>query len=116
MSVHAGDYPRQGCLVGGYTRSVELQLILADPDAQGRESPHSGLSPAQAILRQMVLDSVQSPHSRRNYAKALDHLFAFCASRPLSRALLMEWRAGMEALSPSTVALIAICRSVFSGK
>jgi integrase len=51
----------------------------------------------------MVLDSVSSPHSRRNYAKALDHLFAFCASRPLSRALLMEWRAGMEALSPSTV-------------
>ena len=51
----------------------------------------------------MVLDSVPSPHSRRNYAKALDHLFAFCASRPLSRALLMEWRAGMEALSPSTV-------------
>jgi site-specific recombinase XerD len=51
----------------------------------------------------MVLDSVPSPHSRRNYAKALDHLFAFCASRPLSRPLLMEWRAGMEALSPSTV-------------
>ena len=51
----------------------------------------------------MVLDSVPSPHSRRNYAKAIDHLFAFCASRPLSRALLMEWRAGMEALSPSTV-------------
>jgi hypothetical protein len=51
----------------------------------------------------MVLDSVSSPHSRRNYAKALDHLFAFCASRPLSRALLMEWRAGMEALSHSTV-------------
>jgi integrase len=51
----------------------------------------------------MVLDSVSSPHSRRNYATALDHLFAFCASRPLSRALLMEWRAGMEALSPSTV-------------
>jgi hypothetical protein len=25
-----------------------------------------------------------SPHSKRNYAKALDDLFAFCASRPLS--------------------------------
>jgi hypothetical protein len=55
------------------------------------------------MLRKMVLDSVPSPHSRRNYAKALDHLSAFSASRPLSRALLMEWRAGMEALSPSTV-------------
>ncbi|HTF71821.1 MAG TPA: tyrosine-type recombinase/integrase [Edaphobacter sp.] len=51
----------------------------------------------------MVLDSVVSPHSKRNYAKALDDLFQFCASRPLSRSLLMEWRAGMESLSPSTI-------------
>jgi site-specific recombinase XerD len=51
----------------------------------------------------MALDSVQSSHSKRNYAKALDDLFAFCAARPLSRSLLMEWRAGMEALSPSTI-------------
>src|SRR5258708_37184376 len=51
----------------------------------------------------MVLDSVASPHSKRNYAKALDDLFAFCASRPLSRSLLMEWRAGMESMSPSTI-------------
>jgi hypothetical protein len=27
---------------------------------------------------------------KRNYAKALDDPFAFCASRPLSRALLLE--------------------------
>jgi hypothetical protein len=33
-----------------------------------------------------------------HYAKALDDLFAVCASRPLSRSLLMEWRAGMESL------------------
>jgi integrase len=51
----------------------------------------------------MVLDSVQSVHSKRNYAKALDDLFAFCASRPLSRALLMEYRTTMEHLSPSTI-------------
>jgi hypothetical protein len=51
----------------------------------------------------MVLDAVSSPHSKRNYAKALDHLFQFCASRPLSRSLLMEWRAAMESLSPSTI-------------
>ena len=61
------------------------------------------LTPAQAQLRKMVLDSVPSPHTRRNYAKALDDLFAFSASRPLSRSLLMEWRAGMEFLSPSTI-------------
>jgi hypothetical protein len=35
--------------------------------------------------------------------KALDDLFAFCARRPLFRALLMEWRAGMESRSPSTI-------------
>ncbi|WP_433967084.1 hypothetical protein [Tunturiibacter gelidiferens] len=40
---------------------------------------------------------------KRNYAKALDDLFQFCASRPLSRSLLMEWRAAMESLSPSTI-------------
>jgi integrase len=51
----------------------------------------------------MVLDAVASPHSKRNYARALDDLFAFCASRPLTREVLMEWRAAMEALSPSTI-------------
>jgi integrase len=61
------------------------------------------LTPAQARLRKMVLDAVPSPHSKRNYAEALDDLFGFCASRPLSRSLLMEWRAGMESLSSSTI-------------
>ena len=41
----------------------------------------SGLTEAQAHLRRMVLDAVSSPHSRRNYAKALDDLFAFAAGR-----------------------------------
>jgi hypothetical protein len=44
------------------------------------------LTQAQTRLRQMVLDSVHSVHSKRNYAKALDDLFSFCASRPLSCA------------------------------
>jgi integrase len=51
----------------------------------------------------MVLDSVLSIHSKRNYAKALDDLFVFCASRPLSRALLMEYRTKMDHLAPSTI-------------
>jgi integrase len=51
----------------------------------------------------MVLDTVPSPHSKRNYGKALDDLFQFCASQPLSRSLLMEWRAGMVSLAPSTI-------------
>ncbi len=59
--------------------------------------------PRLGELRRMVLDSVVSVNSKRNYAKALDDLFAFAAGRPFTRALLMEWRAGMDGLSPSTV-------------
>jgi integrase len=56
-------------------------------------------------LKRMVLDSVVADNSKRNYAKALDHLFAFAAGRPLSRELMLEWRASMEKQSPSTVNL-----------
>jgi len=79
------------------------ELILAASAPENREGEPLALTPAQALLRKMVLDSVSSPHSRRNYAKALDDLFRFCASRPLSRELLMEWRSTLESLSPSTV-------------
>jgi len=62
---------------------------------------------AIVALRQMVLKAVVSPHTRRNYAKALDELFAFSELRkqPLSRDLLMEYRAQMieRELSPSTI-------------
>ena len=82
-------------------------LVSGSPAPQGacNASPAdpATLTQAQTILRGMVLDSVGSPHSRRNYAKALDDLFAFSAGRPLTRALLMEYRAAMDALSPSTV-------------
>ena len=61
------------------------------------------VDPRLIKLKQMVLDTVLSPHSKRNYANALDHLFLFAASRPLTRGLLMEWRAGMEKDSPSTI-------------
>ena len=66
----------------------------------------------------MVLDAVVSPHSKRNYAKALDDLFAFPAGRPLSRALLMEYRATMDALSSSTVnvRLSAVRKMVFEAR
>jgi integrase len=67
------------------------------------EESQFAFTEAQTILRRMVLDSVQSIHSKRNYAKALDDLFVFCASRPLSRALLMEYRTTIDHLSPSTI-------------
>jgi hypothetical protein len=78
-------------------------LVLAAPPPESREEKPLALTPAQARLRKLVLDTVPSLHSKRNYGKALDDLFQFCASRPLSRSLLMEWRAGMEFLSPSTI-------------
>src|ERR1700724_3812094 len=78
-------------------------LVLAPVPPESSQAEPLALTPAQVRLREMVLDAVQSPHSKRNYAKAFDDLFAFCASRPLSRSLLMEWRAAMESLSPSTI-------------
>src|SRR5271156_6372747 len=69
-------------------------------EANGAEN---SLIEAQQRLRRMVLDSVPSPNSRRNYAKALDDLFALSAGRPLTRALFMEYRTSMEALAPSTI-------------
>src|SRR5271170_4613183 len=78
--------------------SISLVTVNLPPG-----EPQYTLSPAQTLLRRMVLDSVQSIHSKRNYAKALDDLFAFCASRPLSRALLMEYRTTIDHLSPSTI-------------
>jgi integrase len=97
-------------------------LVSGSPAPQGayNASPTDAptLTQAQTVLRGMVLDSVASPHSRRNYAKALDDLFAFSAGRPLSRALLMEYRAAMDALSPSTVnvRLSAIRKMVFEAR
>src|ERR1700730_17092472 len=81
---------------------TDLLILAAPPPESGAGEPLA-LTPAQARLRKLVLDTVPSPHSKRNYGKALDDLFQFCASRPLSRSLLMEWRAGMESLSPSTI-------------
>ncbi len=88
------------------TTQMSTELVIAE--LQGREVPPEAssvaeLTPAQFQLRRMVLDSVTSVHSRRNYAKALDLLFAFAGSRPLSRALLLEFRATMDGLAPSTV-------------
>src|ERR1700736_3651477 len=79
------------------------QLVLAPVPLESRGAEPVALTPAQVRLRKLVLDAVPSPHTQRNYAKALDDLFAFCASRPLTREVLMEWRAGMESLSPSTI-------------
>lgn len=62
---------------------------------------------AMALLRRMLLSAVVSPHTRRNYALALDEIFSFAEQRqlPLSRSLFMEYRAALIArnLAPSTI-------------
>jgi integrase len=67
-------------------------------------------APAPATLdwlREMVLASVPSPHSKRNYARAFDDLGKFLAAieEPLSRASLLAYREQLleRGLSPSTI-------------
>lgn len=61
------------------------------------------LTESQLVLKQMVLNSVPALATRRSYARALDDLFGFASGRPLTRALLQEWKASMDALAASTV-------------
>jgi integrase len=61
------------------------------------------VDPRLLRLKQMVLDSVVADNSKRNYARALDHLFVFAAGRAVTRELMLAWRASMENQSPSTV-------------
>ena len=82
---------------------MQIQLVSGPIPPEDGETTAAGLVEAQQRLRKMVLDTLPSPHSRRNYAKALDDLFAFSAGRPLTRNLLMEYRASIESLSVSTI-------------
>jgi len=82
-----------------------MEILLVSGATGQSEGPTAGanLLDAQQRLRALVLDTVSSPHSRRNYAKALEDLFAFAAGRPLTRALLLEYRASLDRLSASTI-------------
>jgi integrase len=75
-------------------------IVLAPP-TQGRAQQPVAFD--STLLRKLVLDAVPSPHTRRSYATALDDFFRFCGGRLPNRAMLLEWRAGMGAHSPSTV-------------
>lgn len=78
-------------------------LLLAAPESAENTAGHGEPTEAQVLLKQMVLDSVTSPNTRRSYSLALNELFAFSTGRSLSRALLQQWKASMDALAPSTV-------------
>ena len=82
---------------------MEIQLSSRATAQEDSQTTGAHLLDAQQRLRALVLDTLPSPNSRRNYAKALDDLFAFSAGRPLTRALVMEYRASIEALAASTI-------------
>jgi hypothetical protein len=76
------------------TSSEHDRNHLGSPNCRVARAGRSSAAP----LKQMVLDAVTSAHSKRNYAQgqALDDLFMFAAGRPITRALLMEWRTAMD--------------------
>ena len=62
-------------------------------------------SDSLAALRTMLSNSVVSPHTKRAYLTAFDDLIKLTAGRPISRMVLMEYRASMiaEGLSAATI-------------
>lgn len=78
-------------------------LMLSPSKDEGSQD----LQAACDRLRTMVLQAVSSEHSKRNYAKALDEVFALCAEKGegISRPLLLEYRSQMveKGLGPSTI-------------
>ncbi|WP_245536221.1 tyrosine-type recombinase/integrase [Terriglobus roseus] len=79
-----------------------MSILLSHSVSTDRDSS-AELTESQLLLKQMVLNSVTAVNTRRNYSKSLDDLFAFAAGRPLTRALLQEWKSSMDSLAASTV-------------
>src|ERR1700712_5302458 len=82
---------------------LELDLLRTTPSVPAGKGGAPASTEAQILLRRLVLDVLPSAASARSYATALDSLFRFAASRPLTRALLMEYRASIAGLTPSTI-------------
>jgi hypothetical protein len=61
------------------------ELLCTAPNDYEPDVDTFALTQAQAALRKMVLNSVKSPHTRRNYAKALDDLFLYSAGGAFDR-------------------------------
>lgn len=84
-----------------------LPQLLPPPESAGvAPSAAAGHSddPLGRVLA-LVLDSVPSPQTKRQYAKALVEFAHWRQGRPFTRATVNEWRTSMEAagLAPSTV-------------
>jgi integrase len=72
-----------------------------------RIKPATGLLSRGTIptsLVDLVISSLPSVHTRESYAKGIRDMYAFAAGRPVTLALLQEWRLAMAAtLSTGTV-------------
>jgi hypothetical protein len=77
--------------------------VMLSPSAWTDRDSSQELTDSQLLLKQMVLNSVTAVNTRRNYSKSLDDVFAFVDGRPLTRALLQEWKGSMDCLAASTV-------------
>jgi integrase len=71
--------------------------------AHAKPSPWLLQGDARATsLVNLVLASVPSPNTRQSYAKGIADLLAFAEGRPVTRIMLLEWRASMEAAGSSS--------------
>jgi hypothetical protein len=85
-----------------YPRAQMTEVLALIPSAEGSQLNRNA---AFQALREMVLNSIASEHSKRNYAKALDEEFTLCANRSQGLSLLMEYSVAMleKKLSATTV-------------
>lgn len=82
---------------------MEMVFILGPSWEEAATEPSAGpvdtLTAARAELRTHTLASVPTVHTRRAYGKTIDNMFRFSAGRPLTRALLLEFRGSMSLMS-----------------
>lgn len=83
------------------------QPLLLPPESAG-EAPSTAAGTSGdplGLVLALVLDSVPSLQTKRQYAKALVEFAHWRQGRPFTRATVNEWRTSMEAagLAPSTV-------------
>jgi hypothetical protein len=121
-----GAVPRRaraapGSLAGTSPGSERADAALRLVNTLALLPPKEGAPAPPDRLREAVLASVTSPHSKRNYAKAFEEVgkYLAAASQPLARETLFGYRAHLleRGLSPSTinVQLSAIRKLVAEG-
>lgn len=66
--------------------------------------PVPAYSPLEAVIP-LVTNTVNSPHSRRAYSRALRAFLAFVGTQPLTRPTVMAWRASLTqgGANPATI-------------